>query len=458
MIKELFPSEIKYHRQRFSDYSLSWLEEQFNIYLAGKTNSINEIPLISYPDLTDFYFQLLENDLPVDAEIAYVAVKLGVITGNLTKVQKISWTNKAPSILMYQGLALIFMNKFVEASKLLKEAENKAFNEKDDEVLFETWGIMIYLENARYSYYKGIKIYDKALEHYNSFKSEGEKEKLSPYFQWVRIAGAKSLLKTGNVRECLYLNQGALNEANKIKDKFFRSFSLLGLGHALDLVGQIKESTRLYLKALKLAKKIHANNLISIIYNRLGMASAWRLNNLDDGTEYFQRAVLYSNKGEGHWLKDGPMWNLAAAYQSKKDLTSAISTIQEIAFNARQAGESRTELIATLNLAQLLEEIGNYDEAKKTQDAGESLANILGISLKESDAEREESFEDNPNNEDEFYSNFDSELESDDDYEEDDEEEEDDLPEKDDYYFPSSLEFKIDLGPEDEDLDNGLED
>ena len=456
MINELFPPEIQCHKQRLSDYSLSWLEEQFNAYIEEKTKSSAELDSISYPDLTDFYFQLLNSELPVDAEIAYIAVKLGVITGNLSKIHQINWTNKAPSILMYQGLALIFMNKFIEASKLLKEAENKALKENDDAVLFETWGITIYLENARYAYYKGIKIYDKALSHYNSLSSE-EKEKFSPYFQWVRIASAKSLLKTGNVRECLYLNQGALNEADKTKDKFFRSFSLLGLGHALDLVGQIKESTRLYLKGLKLAKKIHANNLISIIYNRLGMASAWRLNNLDDGTEYFQRAVLYSNKGEGHWLRDGPMWNLAAAYQSKKDFANAINTIQEIAFNARQAGESRTELIATLNLAQLLEEIGNFDEARKTRDAGESLASILGISLKESDNERED-FEDSVNNEDEFYGNFDSELEAEDDYEEDYEDEDEDLIENEDEYFPSSLEFKIDLGPEDDDLDNGLED
>ncbi|MHA1992338.1 MAG: hypothetical protein ACW98A_15305 [Candidatus Hodarchaeales archaeon] len=448
MIRDHFPPEIKFHKKRFSEFSLNWLEDQFAKFVGNIEVSDTTQSQKSYQYLADFYLSLLESDLPVDAEIAYVAVKLGVITGKLSKVLNINWSNKAPSILLYQGLANIFMNNFGEAEKLLIEAENKASKENDDAVLLEIWGIQIYLENAKYAYYKGLKIYDKALAHYNSIGDEEAKDNLSGFFQWVRIAGAKSLLKTGNVRECLYLNQGALNDANKINDKFFRAFSLLGLGHALDLVGQVKESVRLYTKGLKLAQKINSNNLVSIIYNRLGMASAWRLNNLDDGTEYFKRAILFSNKGESHWLKDGPMWNLAAAYQSKKDFTKAINTIQEIAFNARQAGESRTELIATLNLAQLLEEVGNYDEARKTRDAGESLASILGISLNDSYPDNYSSFDEESDSEEDYYTDFESEID-DDNYED---EEELDLSEDD--YYPSTLEFKIDLGPEDEDSEN----
>lgn len=448
MIRDHFPAEIKYHRQRMNEFSLKWLEEEFSKFVADfEVTKINQKE-IAYQDLADFYLNLLESELPVDAEIVYIAVKLGVITGKLSKVLKIDYSNKAPSILMYQGLANIFMNKFDDADKLLNEAEMKANKEADDAVLFEIWGIKIYLENARYAYYKGIKIYDKALGHYNSIKKETDKDGLTGFFQWVRIAGAKSLLKTGNVRECLYLNQGALNEANKMNDKFFRAFSLLGLGHALDLVGQVKESVRLYTKALKLSQRINSNNLSSIIYNRLGMASAWRLDNLEDGTEYFKRAVLFSNKGEGNWLKDGPMWNLVAAYQSKKDFAKAINTIQEIAFNARQAGESRTELIATLNLAQLLEEVGNYDEARKTRDVGESLASILGISLKDSNPDDIPEVVDE-DSENDYYSDFESEID-DEAYEDDEDYEEDEDLEIDDDFYPSTLEFKIDLGDDDD--------
>lgn len=442
------PPEIGYHTPRLSELSRVWLKEEFYQFVSKEESKNKNLDSFTRINLTDFYFNLLRNDEPVDAEIVYLIVKLGVLSGQLTRVLSLRWPNKAPSVLAYQGLALIFMNKFLEAEEYLNEAEEKASIESDSAVLLETWGFKIYLENARYSYHRGLKIYDKALAYYKAIKNEQTREELSPFFQWVRIAGAKSLLKTGNVKECLYLNQNALNEANKNKDKFFRSFSLLGLGHALDLVGQIKESVRLYLKALKLAQKIHAYNLVSIIYNRLGMASAWRLNNLDEGAEYFQRAVLFSNKGEGFWLKDGPMWNLAATYQSKKDFAKAIHTIQEIAFNARQAGESRTELIATLNLAQLFEEIGNLDEAKKTRDVGESLANILGISLKDSEQEDYDTFEEG---------DLDTEsLDDDEEYYEQDTEDDsidEDLDLIDDEYYSSTLEFKIDLGPDDEEDD-----
>ncbi|MHA1984394.1 MAG: hypothetical protein ACW967_08570, partial [Candidatus Hodarchaeales archaeon] len=143
MIRDHFPPEIKFHKKRFDNFSLNWLEDQFAKFVGEIKVSDKTQSQISYQNLADFYLNLLESDLPVDAEIAYVAVKLGVITGKLTNVLNINWSNKAPSILLYQGLANMFMNNFGEAEKLLVEAENKASKENDDAVLLETWGIQI---------------------------------------------------------------------------------------------------------------------------------------------------------------------------------------------------------------------------------------------------------------------------------------------------------------------------
>ncbi|HKZ41700.1 MAG TPA: hypothetical protein VJ044_12095, partial [Candidatus Hodarchaeales archaeon] len=352
---------------------------------------------------------------------------------------------KAASTLAYQGLAYIYMKRFKEAEDLLNEAEERAEATDDTEVLLETRGIQIYLENARYNYYRGAEILQAVLNSHEKL-DEGEKTSLSPWLLWARIAGAKSLLKLGKVNQALLLNQAALRAANLTNDRFFRAFALLGIGHALDLVDQVKESLKIYSKSLKLAKAVHANNLVSIIYNRVGMAMSWRLNDLNEGQSAFRKAIEYSDQGEGAWLKEGPMWNLVAAYQAKGEYSSAIETIQELAFNARLIGDSRTELIATLNLAQLLEETGDKSEAQKVRDAGESLASILGINISD-------------------FQNGDSADE------EGMEEEEDDLsqegsPEEDESEYVSLgenpddsnvIEFNIDLGPEDDDEPKDLE-
>ena len=341
-IDPLFPSEISYHKERMLPETLQWLEMEY-----FTQNQQKPIKLLS--QLADFYLSLVEQSPLIDAEVAYIATKLGVMTGKLSRVMDLDWSNKAASILGHQGIALVFLNKFSDAEQYFAEAEKKALLEKDDAILLEIYGMRIYFENARYNYYKGLEYLKRAISLFETTKNSTKRKQLLPWMQWCKVAGSKSLLKLGNVQQSLFLNQSALNIANDANDKFFRAFSLIGIGHALDMVGKPKESIKIYLKAMKLSKHIHGYNLTSIICNRLGMATAWRLNRIIEGTEYFRQAVKYSNLGEGSWLREGPQWNLAAAYEAIGDYNKAITAIQDIAFYARQAGESRTELIATLN-------------------------------------------------------------------------------------------------------------
>jgi tetratricopeptide (TPR) repeat protein len=450
----LFPPEIAYHASRISKETMYWLEQQFQEKLANEKKPSQKMSLAT---IADIYLDMVEQSPILDAEVVYIAIKLGVFTGKLSRILKFDWPNKASCMLAYQGLALVFMNRFKDAEDSLQLAEKKAYLEKDDATLLETWGIMIYLENARYAYYQGVEILRQALDFYEKIKEDDYRQKLSPFMQFVRISGAKSLLKLGNLPKCLALNQIALEEANRQNDRFFRSSVLLSIGHALDMVGKTEDSIKIYFKALKIAKHIKAHNIVSIIYNRLGMAAAWRLNKLDEGTLYFQEAIAYSDRGEGLWLKEGPQWNLVAAYQAKRDYKSAINLVQDIAFNARIVGESRTELIATLNLAQLLEENGDFKEAEKVREAGESLATLLGINLTEQEVEMEL--------DDETYEENSMEEESDEEGSEVDEQEEEfdfeitetDFERSNKEENKATIEFTVDLGPEDEFTDDSDE-
>lgn len=412
-LANFLPPEVSSHKIRLSKEALQWMEEQIDKDL-------------SLYEFTDALFELIEQHEIIDAEIAYIACKTGVMTSKLAKVLKIGKASH-PGILAYQGMAHLFMNNFPQADTYLEQAEEEAEHLNDILVLAEIYGIKIYYYNARYQFFQGVRVIQKAFATFDKPKNRQIVDQNPSFLQWIRISGAKSLLKLGNIPESIYTNKRALKLAD---DRFFKSLSLLGIGHCYDLIGKTTESIRYYKKALKHAYDIQSYNVISIIYNRLGMASAWRMDKLIDGENYFSEAIMSAERGESLWLKEGPQWNLIALYRAKKDYPSAINELEQLIDATRQIGESRTELIALLNLGELLEEKGDLREATKVREAADSLASLIGIDVRDFyDSEEDDESEDE-DSEDE-----DTEYEYDDDYEESDEEDYDNSEESEyDYY------------------------
>ena len=400
------PTELQAHEIRLAPEVLEWIQ--------------HNLKAVSLSDFADKIIDLVKTEEVVDAEVAYLACKAGVMTGKLGKVVSLDWEPRHPAVRAYQGLAYLFMNNFTIADKFINQAELEA--EKLDDVLLlaEIYGIKIYLYNARYQFFQGVKVIQKAFELLDRGKNRDIVDQNPHFIQWIRISGAKSLLKLGNVPEAIYTNKRALKLAN---DSFFKSFALLGLGHCFDMVGKTNEAIKNYRLALRYAIDIQANNLLSIIYNRLGMALAWRMDNMNEGETFFSEAIIHAEEGEGLWLKEGPQWNLIALYRAKKDYPSAIKSLENIIEEARKIGESRTELIALLNLAELLEEKNDLNESSKVREAAESLANLIGINVEdfyEFDDEEEDLDEGDIDSEEESFDEFDdieeSRFENDTDY------------------------------------------
>lgn len=377
-MSNFLPVEVVSHTVRLSKEAIQWLEENIERNL-------------SLDQFTEKLFELIDQNEIIDAEIAYIACKAGVMTSKLAKVINLGEA-KHPAIRAYQGLAYLFLNNFTMAEEFLEKAELEAEKIQDILVLAEIYGIKIYLYNARYQFFQGVKIIQKAFEIMDKSKNRSLIDANPAFLQWIRISGAKSLLKLGNIPEALYTNKRALKIATQGNDRFFKSYAYLGVGHCFDLIGKTNEAVVNYKKALKIAHELKAYNLISIIYNRLGMAVAWRMDKLSDGESYFSEAIISAEMGECLWLKEGPQWNLIALYRAKKDYNSAINEIHDIIESTRKVGESRTELIALLNLGELLEEKGELKEATKVREAAESLATLIGIDVDEfyeSDEEEE---------------------------------------------------------------------
>ena len=399
ILSDFLPPEVSVHKIRLSKEATKWMEEQIEKGL-------------SLEKFSDILFDLIEESEIIDAEIAYIACKAGIMTSKLAKVINLGEA-RHPAIRAYQALAYLFMNNFPKADELLEKAEIEAEKLDDILVLAEIYGIKIYLYNARYQFFQGVKIIQRAFEIFDKSKNKYLIDTNPSFLQWIRIAGAKSLLKLGNIPESLYTNKRALKLSN---DHFFKSMALLGLGHCYDMVGKTTESIKYYKKALKSAHDIKAYNIISIAYNRLGMAMAWRMDKLTDGETYFSEAIISAEQGECFWLKEGPQWNLIALYRAKKDYTSAIHEIEDIIETTRRVGESRTELIALLNLGELLEEKGDLREAEKVREAADSLASLIGIDVEEF-YESDEEDEDESDEEEDASEEYDDESGSSDEIE-----------------------------------------
>lgn len=388
----ILPPEIEFHRSRLSPETLVWLKSEIQ----------PNLPLESFAQsLLDLITKLtFEHGLPVDSEVVYLAFKTGVFTGKLQQVLSFNWEKMHPAIRAYQGMALLLMNNFSKAEQYLNKARKDAELSQDIAVLGEVFGLQIFLANAQYKFIQGVHLLQESLSLVLSPKN---KDYFS-FFQWIRVSGAKSLLKLGNVQEAIHINKRAIIIAEKLNDSFFHSFGLLGLGHCFDMISKTPEAIKNYQKAINLAKDIKAQSLMSIIYNRLGMVWAWKQDNLKRGEGYFTEAVNQADNSESFWLREGPQWNLMALYRKQKSYFKAIQSIENIIKSAQKVGESRTELIAYLNLIELLEAKGELGKAELVRETVESLASILDIDL--------HSYYDD-NNIDDFGDNVENEADSD---------------------------------------------
>ena len=126
--------ELLAHQERLGPDVLKWLNKQ--------------IPYMNELNLSEFIeklFEIIENNEVIDAEIAYLACKGGVMTGNLTKV--ISFDNsKHPGVQAYVGLAHLFMNNFTVAEDYIEQAKLEIESLNDIYLMAEINGIQIYLD------------------------------------------------------------------------------------------------------------------------------------------------------------------------------------------------------------------------------------------------------------------------------------------------------------------------
>lgn len=377
----VLPPELAAHKTRLSRKTFDWLSAELG----------NDLPLDEFGAAL---LDLVEANAVVDTEVAYLAAKAGVITGQLEAVIALHWEPRHPAVRAYQALAWLFLNSVTEAERNLRLAEDDAQALNDPLVDVDILGVKAFVANALHDYPLGVEALGKTrqlVKRNHQLASDNQE-----FFSFALVVGAKSLLKLGRTQKALQLSLQVLRQ--NTSNRFIRSLGLINVGHCLDVMGKTREAVSRYKRALQLAQTINAYPVISIAQNRLGMAIAWRMDDLLTGQQYFAEALRSADLGQALWLREGPLWNLTAVHQALEDWPAAIEVMRSVVDSAQRVGQSQTELVSLLNLAELLEEDGQHHEAAKTREAAHGLATIIGVDMGDLEDDEEEDEEEEEEN------------------------------------------------------------
>jgi tetratricopeptide (TPR) repeat protein len=262
-----------------------------------------------------------------------------------------------------------------EALELLKAAEKIAEKHEDLEQLVEIWGIRVFTLTVKKKFQEAIGEYIKASQ------VTVDNERLEQWLQWARIRHAYSLLKLSYVSDASTENSKVLTLAKNTGDRFFQSQALNGIGHCLDRVGRTNDALKMYNKALNIADEIHSSNIMSLILNRIGMATAWRKKQLNEAVDFFRRSIAAAQEGGSIWLEFGPMANLAIVKKMKGDFFEASELFEAVKDRSDQAGDLNDQLFAYINLADIYQELGDEVKAKESKYIAQDLARQLRTDL-----------------------------------------------------------------------------
>ncbi len=319
---------------------------------------------------------------PVDehSELLYLQAKLLFFAGDLAKLNDLFTLTAAmqdiPGVQLFYALGLAFQGHTKEGLEILEHIDLDLYK-NDHIVKLETMGAILFIYSIKRDYLTVSEYFFKIYNYFDSLREIPDELK-AHLLPWAYLRHAYSIRAQGKIFQAIELIEKCYIDLQYFPHRFFQIMALTLMGHCHHNLGNMKRALEYYDQAIDIALETQSWILLSILYNRVGMAmAAQKKPRL--AKKYFQKAVIQAKQSGANWLEIGPTANLAQWRLSEGKIEEAINDYHQFVKVASGAGDEQELCYAQFTLAELYRMVGDIPKSKYFLSEGFKLALKLGI-------------------------------------------------------------------------------
>lgn len=298
-------------------------------------------------------------------ELLYLMAKFLFFSGQLNKLNDL-YIQSAPlseiqGVLIFYALGLSFQGHSQQGLDILSQVY-KNLDENDIVLYLETLSVELYIHSIKRDYKKVTELFHLFQQKLNSNKDLKREEK-AHILPWVYLRNAYSLRAEGKISSALDLISECGDYLREFPHRFFKVMATTVMGHCYHNIGNITKAVEFYDEAIDLGIEIQGKTLLSILYNRVGMAMSIR-GKFEESRSYYQDALDLAIETGSTWLTAGPLASLSQWKIASGNIEGAIDDYHHFEEVASTVGDERELCFAQLTLANLYERLGDFPKSK----------------------------------------------------------------------------------------------
>jgi tetratricopeptide (TPR) repeat protein len=370
----LIMSELQLHLRRLSKPILHELKK-FIIANHWETKD--------YIQISKELEQFINSISPIEEtynELLYLLAKLFFFSGQLNKLDEL-YTQSASfsdisGVHIFYALGLSFQGHSKQALEVIEQSYLE-INKNDNVLYLEALGIELFIHSIKRDYKKVHEIFKEINEIATKNKVISDKIK-AHILPWANLREAYVLRAEGHISSAMNLISECTNSLNEFPHRFFRVMAVTLMGHCYHNKGNITTAIEWYDEAIDISSEIQSKTLLSILYNRVGMAMSL-LRKFEESKGFYQDAIDLAIDTGSTWLTVGPLANLSQWKIAKGNIKGAIDDYHHFEEVTSNVGDERELCFAQLALANLYELLGDIPKSKYYLQEGVKRGLRLGI-------------------------------------------------------------------------------
>ncbi|MHA2075749.1 MAG: tetratricopeptide repeat protein [Candidatus Hodarchaeales archaeon] len=313
-------------------------------------------------------------------ELLYLMAKLLFFSGQLDKLNDLyiqyASIEEIHGIQIFYALGLSFQGHSQQGLEIIDQVYN-TLDENDTALYLETLGIELFIHSIKRDYKKVTGLFKKFQVTLNENVTL-TREEIAHILPWAYLRNAYSLRAEGQITSAMDLITECGEYLRDFPHRFFKVMAATLMGHCYHNVGNIAKAIEFYDEAIDIGLEIQSKTLLSILYNRVGMAMSIR-RKFEESRTYYQDALDLAIETGSTWLTAGPLASLSQWKIANGNIEGAIDDYHHFEEVASSVGDERELCFAQLALANLYERLGDFPKSKYYFSEGLRRGLKLGI-------------------------------------------------------------------------------